>query len=817
MNIKRLFKFTALLLVLSIAAPVMKAETLTANFDTGLPEGWKTVGYLNIDSDRAKSGKGIWTSEKKEKTNYLLTTPIVGDISFWARTYNTKSAGYITFYEVNDDNTLGDKIVEFNTGNSSSSPIPFKQYTYKLEIGRRIAIDFYYACLDEFTYTEAEAAEGPSLSITGFASGSSYDFGGNPVSEGTEMTFVLNNTGSQDLTVSSISVTGDYTISDGSDITSIPANGKASLTVKTPAKDTSGVLTIVSNDAETPYTINLSSRYKVPMPIIGVSMTSIDFGKVTETVDQTVTVSNTGDADLIASVTSSDDSFTVDNTSLNVQPGGSVDLKVTFNYNTEAFGEHTGVVKITPESGTAVDINVTAFAKDPTLWEEDFEGGVIPAYWSTTGWTVKKSFTGSNGTYMAYAGISSSTLTLTTPRLYAKAGEELRFEVGTATDETDKLTVEYSHDLQSWKAMEGSPLTSGGEKVFTAPEDGYYYLKFNGKYGAVDNFSGFRLALKEHDLSLVNQNIPATGCQYSPYTAAITVKEMMGRQETACASLMINGVKVAESDDVIVDANTSKTISLTYTPTEAVQNVDAVIIVNYSNETLASAPVVISIAEAPTLDENEGMIIESATVPSLLLKYTPVNGWNTIAVPFALTPEFLEAIFGVGFEVYEFREFNGKDLVFREPTFFAAGYPYLVRAVEVPDSDQGIILHDVKIDTQNPGEDSFGGVAFSAAFSPLGTAEIDGCYSINTQMPVLIKTSELGAAPGFRGYVTLPAGAQGVPGLLIYTKDGVVTGLSDVLNDDTPSEVIYDMQGRVVSRPLTPGIYIIKGNKIIVR
>ena len=817
MNIKSLFKFTALLLILSIAAPAMKAETLTANFNTGLPEGWKIVGNLSINSDRAKSGNGIFSSVRKDKTNYLITTPIVGDISFWARTYNTKYNGYITFYEVNDDDTLGDKIIEFNTGNTSSGQIPFKQYTYKLEIGRRIAIDFNFACLDDFTYTEAEAAEGPSLSITGFASGSSYDFGGSPVPEGTEMTFVLNNTGSQDLTVSSISVTGDYTVSEGSDITSIPANGKASITVKTPAKDTSGVLTIESNDAETPYTISLSSRYKVPMPIIGVSMTSIDFGKVTETVDQTVTVSNTGDADLIASVTSSDDSFTVDNTSLNVQPGGSVDLKVTFNYNTEAFGEHAGVVRITPESGAAVEINVTAFAKDPTLWEEDFEKREIPQYWSTTGWTVTLVGYGGNGTYMAYGGTSSTPPTLTTPRLHATKGEALTFEIGGGADDKTPMTVEYSHDQQIWIPLDESPVTSIGYKKFVAPEDGYYYLRFCGAYGAVDNFSGFRLALKEHDLSLVGQNIPATAHQYSPYTATVTVKEMMGREETATVALWVNSVKVAETEEVELQANEEKAVALTYTPTETAQNVEAVVIVNYSNETLATAPVMISIVEAPALDENMESALETTTHPSLVLKYTPVNGWNTIAVPFTLTPEILEEIFGKGFEIFEFSEFNGSELVFKEPTFIAAGYPYIVRAIEVPASDQGIILHDVKIETQTPREDVHGGVAFSASFSPLGIDEMEGCYAVSPETPVLTKASDIATATGFRGYVTLPAGTTEVPGLLIHTRDGVVTGLSDILREDVSPDAVYDMQGRVVSRPLSPGLYIINGKKIIVR
>ena len=164
----------------------MSAETLTATFDNGLPDGWAIIGALNNNSDRARSGKGIWTSAKIDKINYLVTTDIEGDIELYGRTYNTRSYGYITLFKVNDDNSLGEQIVEFRTDNVSSGQISFKKYSYTLDTPGRVAIALNYACIDDMTYTTAEVADGAMLSISGLKSGDTFDFGGEPVSAGTD-------------------------------------------------------------------------------------------------------------------------------------------------------------------------------------------------------------------------------------------------------------------------------------------------------------------------------------------------------------------------------------------------------------------------------------------------------------------------------------------------------------------------------------------------------------------------------------------------------------------------------------------------------
>lgn len=171
------------LLLVAVSATVgsqLKAETLIATFDKGLPEGWSIVGDIKINDDRknGNKGNGLCTSYKKDASNYLITAELEDSGSFHAQTSNTKSLGYVTFYRIDSDNKLGKKIVEFNTGNTTSGSISFKKYEYTLHSPQRIAISLNYSCVDDFTYNQAEISESPRLIVEGVESGSGFNFGG---------------------------------------------------------------------------------------------------------------------------------------------------------------------------------------------------------------------------------------------------------------------------------------------------------------------------------------------------------------------------------------------------------------------------------------------------------------------------------------------------------------------------------------------------------------------------------------------------------------------------------------------------------------
>lgn len=126
----------------------------------------------------------------------------------------------------------------------------------------------------------------------------------------------------------------------------------------------------------------------------------------------------------------------------------------------------------------------------------DFEDG-IPANWTNTGWTVVNNPSYGNGTKMAFAGSYNTNYTLTSPHLMASEGDVLEIEaLQPYTDEY--LTLEFSlDDGDTWEtAFSTVPETSNSLRTlqFVAPEDGFYLLRFSGKYNYIDNVCGFKLA-----------------------------------------------------------------------------------------------------------------------------------------------------------------------------------------------------------------------------------------------------------------------------------------------------------------------------------
>ena len=797
-----------------------KAEVITEHFDARtMPEGWEIVGSITLGDDRCfkDKGYGLYSSATSTTANYIISPAMEGEVTFYTRIWNNKKAGSVVIYGLKPDNSLGDKIQEFSLTTTNTS---FIQKTFTLSSPQRVAIALNYSCFDEVTYTPASLAEGSELMVEDYESGSTFDFGGIPVAEATEATFTLVNTGGADLKIESIVATGGYEIISGADIEIIAKGERAKVTVATPAFDTSGTLTIKSDDPKSPYVIFLNSQYKAPAPVMTVETADIEFGRLTDSDSREIEVGNSGDATLELTVASSSPYFTVTPEQLTVLPGESATFTVTFEFGEEAYGQQDAVLTLTSNAGDPVEIACSAFAKDPSIWEEDFEAGVLPDYWTTTGWTVTRRYSGSNGTYMACSD-NGGTSTITTPRLSAAEGETLSFEVGDGTDNTDKLTVEYSHDLLDWKEADGSPLTQGGIHTFTAPEDGYYYLRFCGKYGRIDNFYGFRLALKEHDVTLVASVLPKEGHQYLEYEASVTVREMMDLEEEIVAVLTFDGKEMARAEGT-VDAQGVLTLPLTFTPMEPVEIHEAVITVSYADGSFAAGPVAVTVNEAPvwSADNFEGEF-EATRYPVVVFDYTPVEGLNTITVPFELNDEYLEAIFGESYETFELKDFTGDEIHFQYPLYYAAGYPYLVKIKTLePESystePSRIILKDVNVSRTSAEYDQKKGVCFYGTYSPLNVGADDSFYEV-TANGTLARMEEGASVKGFKGYITLPSNLSTIPVLKFLDGNGIETGIETIGVESYESDSIYTITGQKVRTATLPGIYIINGKKVLIR
>ncbi len=587
-------------------------------------------------------------------------------------------------------------------------------------------------------------------------------------------------------------------------------------------------------------------------PLMEVSpTTAADFGKVYATPEAiTYTVANTGTGTLTVNITSDSEDFTVSPATLEVTDEPQT-FTVSFNYAEGNYGAKSGVITVTPtyNEEAAVTINATAKAMDPNSWDEDFEGGEIPTGWLATDFTVgtKSYTTNPNTTKVAYATGNSGSAVLVTPRLQANAGDVLTWEA--YFDWSDEgIKVEYSNDDQeTWTVVNIDGLTLGtattgqladayvpknngftnerGTKLdmsFTAPEDGYYYLRFTSSYNgnAVDNFNGLKLALKEHDAMISSSGFRDTFNQYSTYDVSVTVKELAGKEETLTAKFFVDGVQYGEDAVETVDANGEKEFTVSVTFDEVISG-NAYFIVSNDNIELKSEEVAITVNPAVVLDET--IAAEDLTTgwqDVVMIKYTAKKGWNTICMPFQMNDTDMEAIFGEGYKVYEFKSYNNGELGFVDANSrYYAGYPYVVYSENPVSYELGYKVIYVNFSTTTAKYDSYSGATFQGTFAPMAAGEMEGKYGVVPSTGRIQVGGPNATLKGFRGYFELPADAPASLSATFEDANGETTRIEGVELDELLNGDIYDLNGRKMNnaRSLQPGVYVKDGKKIVVK
>ena len=537
------------------------------------------------------------------------------------------------------------------------------------------------------------------------------------------------------------------------------------------------------------------------------------FGRVkAQPAAKTYTVENSGTGTLGGTIESDNEAFTVSESAFSLGAGESMtfDINLVFDDN---YGEKSATITVHPTTVGLSDVTIaaTATTADPELWEEDFEEGAIPATWTNDGWTASTSNYGNNGTYMAYAGTTAGT-TLITPRLLATEGQSLSFYVGNGTDSSDQLTVEYSNDRTTWTAIDGSPITAAGTYTFTAPADGYYYLRFQGRYAGLDNFAGFKEAPADHDVTITAVSIPATGNQYVEYTASVTVEEKAGKEETLTAKFFIGEAQYGSDAVETLEANGTKTFTVTFTP-DAAASGDAYFTLANEDLSLVTEKAAVTVAEALVLDETTAATLTDGTAASVVVKYTAKAGWNTITMPFPMDGDDLTAIFGEGWKAYELKGFNQNALSFKESTAFYAGYAYIVYT-EAPANNtlykQNVNITAATKNDQYTDTETGTQVTFYGTYAPMGAGEMEGKYGLTSDGRIA-KGSASATMKGYRGYIQF---SEEVSGIRIMLPDGEITTGIDAANILGNATGIYNLQGQRTNAA-AKGVYIIGSRKVL--
>ena len=632
-----------------------------------------------------------------------------------------------------------------------------------------------------------------------------------------------------------IEVTGSV---DGSDWTAfdtkkfvsrsqIPYGSYASLVV-------SGIPTTVKYIKIKGYYVRIEEivglTYDEAAPVLTVEpTTAAAFGKVKAQPEaKTYTITNSGTGTLEGTITSDNAAFTVSKSAFSLAKGESLDFEIALVFD-ENYGEKAATITIHPTNDGLSDVTIaaTATTKDPNVWEEDFEEGALSSVWNNEGsWTVSKpSATGNNGTYMATISSYNNPKSLTTPRLEAKANDELTFYIGMQYDD-EPLTIEYSNDDKAtWNVIETGVenYTASATLTFKAPADGYYYIRFTGTFAMLDNFVGFKLAMKEHEAEIAASSVPATGNQYVAYTATVTVKELVGKNEEATAKLYVAGEVVATAIETI-EANSSKVFTLTFTPEVALTDAEAKIVVTYAGGELATAPVALTITAAPVLSETETLAMAEGTYPVVKLQYTLKAGWNTIILPFAVSDL---SVFGEGVKAYQFTRYDENGLGFSEVTSLnPAAEPYLLYSTVAKNE---FTFTNVSVNSVGANPSYYyrtqNGVTFQGVTEPITAGSmLAGQYGVTTDGKIM-QAGAKSSIKALHAYFETVEGRvkenntdakeETVDAPVKYFTFDAVTGIREV-EADGANEAVFNLAGQRIQKAQR-GINIVNGKKIVVK
>ena len=559
------------------------------------------------------------------------------------------------------------------------------------------------------------------------------------------------------------------------------------------------------------------------------------FGKVVSTVSKTYTVANVGTGELTVNIASDNEKFAVNPTQLVITDEAKT-FTVTFTPEEGVYGNYEANITVTPTYNEELVKTIKATAKtvDPSVWSEDFEDGTTQESLKADGWEISDGWTigvvandADNTTAQIYVSsdYDSSYRSFVTPRLEAAEGDVLSFRSYYRWGD-ELIKVSYSEDKSTWTEIESVSIDFGGtannnksrEMSFEAPMAGKFYLKFEGRYGAgFDDFYGFKLAtVAEHEFQFTNTDIPATGTQFVEYTAKVTVKNSGMNADDATVKAYI-GEDVVYSDTKNIAAGEEEEFVFSFEPQQAY--VDALIhfeVENENIETLVGETVTVNIASAVVLDEENKLDeMPTGTQASVLLKFTPKTGWNTICVPFTLTDDILTEIFGEGYKVYELKGFADGDLKFNIATTRYERCPYIVYAETPAANAEGIKLFNVSFSSMTtPYTDEYNGAKFQGTYEKIN---MQGKYGVVPSTGHIKVGGPNATLKGYRAYFELPAGTE-ASGISLDFGDGtVITGIEavELLNGTAD---VYDLNGRKMDNSnLQRGVYVINGKKVVIK
>jgi len=795
-------------------------------FTDGLPTNWTNASWTFAN--------GIATG--KSSSAYLTTPKLVfadGDmIVLKARRYDSDTSDYLTVQGSSDN---GSTWTAYSKKLQSADGLTYPDFgTIVLSdiptTVNKLRFVGYYAEIDEIwgltyapvlTVTDSESATQTS--------GLTYDFG--ECAANATVTYNFANAGAGTINITNVAITGDGAAAYSTNWTeSVAAPFYLTITRSYDAERTEAQAAVITvTTSEGAFVINVTGTDKAAnAPELAVSISALDFGKVTADAVETVTVTNDGTGSMTVNIASDSEDFVVSAAQLTeIGAGESKTFDVTFKFGTP-YGVKNGNITVTPtyDETAAVTITATGKAKDPEVWSEDFAAGTLP-----TGWEAGSNWTITDGVAKAAYAYGSTTY-LTTPTLtVSDATDELTFDY-TATANYVSVKIQMSKDgaaFADYKTISSLNNGDNGTYTITGLEAGDYQFRFANDDYELDNFEGFKLNLADHIAAITAYTIPASSSytvtmkEGQSFEATVTVKEMRGVEEALTAKLYM-GTEVIGTQTGTVAANGTETLTITATPaTAATDGAEMHIEVEWAGETMTTETVTRYIAAITylTLDETSSDAITAGTYDNVTLKRKFNAGWNTVCLPFTISD--VEGFFGAGAKAYEFTSYADGALSFSTVSTLTASYPYIVYVATAITED--ITLNNITIASGDASawytrktDSSNNAAYFRGTYAPVAAgawtknADTDVIYGVTSEGKIQ-KAGSNASIKGFRAYFDLPAGATGAR--LAFTDES--NGITTVIAADELDGEAYNLKGQRVQSLKKGGLYIINGKKQVVK
>lgn len=259
------------------------------------------------------------------------------------------------------------------------------------------------------------------------------------------------------------------------------------------------VLTVTGSYA-TPSVANMA--VKVGEEAVGAT---VAFGNVGKQTSKTITVANTGEADLVISSITSDNTtdFTVSPSTLTVQGGSSKTFEVTFLYDEDARDvEKTANITVTASNEGIEPVVFAVTGTRIEQWSEDFSGNKLPDGWEITNssyWKIEDN--------MAKGSYSYGNYDLVTPSLVVEEGQTMTFDYRMTTSTYRSLDIQYSKNNGTWTALgtisySGLTLNQWYTYTIEGLEAGNYKFRFGDSNYDLKNFQGFKRNMNDPKMGI---------------------------------------------------------------------------------------------------------------------------------------------------------------------------------------------------------------------------------------------------------------------------------------------------------------------------